>query len=79
MQCGSKLLENISQKARFPSPGLPVDHIYGCNCKQLPAHHGTVSEVILKMLKIASPGAASSFVDSEMFATRKGVLNIYPS
>ena len=27
------------------------------------------------MLKIASPGAVSSFVGSEMFATEKGVLN----
>ena len=27
------------------------------------------------MLKIASPGAVSSFVGSKMFATEKGVLN----
>lgn len=55
VQCGSKLLENISRKARFPNPGLPVDHIYGCNCKQLPTHQVTVREVVLKMVKNSKP------------------------
>jgi hypothetical protein len=45
----------------MPNPGIPVDHIYGCNCKQLPTHV-TVSEVIFKN---SIPRGASSFVDSK--------------
>lgn len=31
--CSGELLE-----ARLPNPGVPEDHMYGCNCKQLPTH-----------------------------------------
>lgn len=55
VQCGSKLLENISQKARFPNPGLPVDHIDGSNYKQLPTHHVKEREVIKKNVKNSKP------------------------